>query len=353
MAPMTSGTALAERPTDWLSTLSTPRTPVANDALPAVRAPGQVQRMVHPAAGVVAGLIGAVTGLAVTRDGRQLVAAHYGHDAVSVIDTATLTVTATVGDIAEPYAVVAADRAYLQSASLAKDSVVAVDLEVGTELAACEVGVGASGLAAAPAGDTVYVARSFDGVVDIAAVDVESGKVAALPVLRAHDASIDTVRINASGTRLYAALTTADGGALVCADVRTGRVQTVSVGGTIDDIAVHADDRRVLVTGWDDELGAVLRVVDTASTRVVRTVDIDALPVSMVVAGSDVVLAQGDSITVIDVATMRTVNRTDLRRPVSCLAVSPDGTTLYVGDFDGAVTALGLQASSQSRRAAS
>ncbi|WP_313673117.1 hypothetical protein [Mycolicibacterium sp.] len=348
---MTSGTALAERPTDWLSTLSTPRIPVPNDALPAVRAPGHVLRIARPAAGVVSGLIGAVTDLALTRDGRQLVAAHYGDDAVSVIDTATLTITATVGDIAEPYAVVVADRAYLQSASLAKDSVVAVDLEVGAELAAREVGIGASGLAAAPAGDVLYVARSFDGIVDIAAVDVESGKVVAIPVLRALDASIDTVRINAGGTRLYAALTTAAGGALVCVDVRTRRVQTVPVGGTIDDIAVHADDRRVFVTGWDDELGAVLRVVDTSTARVARTAAVDALPVSMVVAGSDVVLAHGDGITVIDVGTMRTVNRIDLRRPVSCLAASPDGTTLYVGDFDGAVTALALPASSQARAA--
>jgi DNA-binding beta-propeller fold protein YncE len=229
--------------------------------------------------------------------------------------------------------------------------VVAVDLEVGAELAAREVGIGASGLAAAPAGDVLYVARSFDGIVDIAAVDVESGKVVAIPVLRALDASIDTVRINAGGTRLYAALTTAAGGALVCVDVRTRRVQTVPVGGTIDDIAVHADDRRVFVTGWDDELGAVLRVVDTSTARVARTAAVDALPVSMVVAGSDVVLAHGDGITVIDVGTMRTVNRIDLRRPVSCLAASPDGTTLYVGDFDGAVTALALPASSQARAA--
>jgi YVTN family beta-propeller protein len=105
---MTSGTALAERPTDWLAALSTPRVPVASAALPAVRAPGHVQRISRP--GVVGGLIGAVTDLAVTRDGRQLVAAHYGDDAVSVIDTDTLAVTATVSGIAEPYAVVAAEH---------------------------------------------------------------------------------------------------------------------------------------------------------------------------------------------------------------------------------------------------
>lgn len=351
MAP-TSGTALAERPTDWLSALTTPRRAVT-DALPAVRTAAQVQRIARPAAGVISGLTGAVTDLAVTRDGRRLVAAHYGQDAISVIDTATLAVTATVSGITEPYAVVASDRAYLQSASLAKDSVVAVDLEAGAELAAREVGIGASGLAAGPDGDVLYVARSFDGLVDIAVIDVESGKVVAIPVLRALDASIDTLRINPAGTRVYAALTTADGGVLVAVDVRTGRVQTVPMGGTVDDIAVHPDDRRVFVTGWDDELGAVLRVVDTASARVVRTVAVDGLPVGVIVAGSDIVLAHGEAVTFIDVATMRTVNRIDIRRPVSCLALSPEGTTLYVGDFDGSVTAVELKAAAQARRTAS
>ena len=46
-----------------------------------------------------------------SRDGRHLVAAHYGQDAVSVIDVATLSVNVTTSGIARPYAVSTADRA--------------------------------------------------------------------------------------------------------------------------------------------------------------------------------------------------------------------------------------------------
>jgi hypothetical protein len=40
-------------------------------------------------------------------------------------------------------------------------------------------------------------------------------------------------------------------------------------------------------------------------------------------------------------------------RPVSCLAIGHDSTRLYVGDFDGGITALAVQALRQGLRAAS
>lgn len=354
MASLMGGTALAERPADsvWLAKLPTPvASPSLADKLPAVRAAATVQTIARLAEGEVSGLPGAVTDLAVSRDGRHLVAAHYGEDAVSIVDTATLDVTATVSGIAEPYAVVAADRAYLKSASIREDRVVAVDLTAGAALAAREVGVGATGLAVSPAGDVLYVARSCDGTTDIAVVDVESGAVRVIPVVRGVEASIDSVRINAAGTHLYAALNTAAGGSLVAVDVRNGRVQTVGAGASIGDIAVHRDDRRVFVTAWDAELGAVLRIVDTG--RVVRTIAIDGQPAGLISSGAEVFLAHGDQITVLEAGTLRATHRIDLGRPVSCLAVSLDGTRLYAGDFDGAITAVEVRTARQDLRAAS
>ena len=356
MANTTGVTAVAERPTDkvWLSTLSSPRIASTSDLLPAVRPAADLSRVVRPALGVLSGLPGAVTDMAVSHDGRQLVAVHYGDDTVSVIDISTLTVSATVTGIAEPYAVATADRAYVNSASDVDDTVVAIDLKAGAALAAKEITVGARGLAVSPAGDALYVARSGDQVADIAVIDVESGKSKTIAVTRTVDDWVDTVRINADGTRLYAALNTDSGGSLVVIDVRARRVlHTVALGGSIGDIAVDRDNRRVLVTGWDDELGGVVRVVDAVAGRVVETIAVDGLPVQVVVSGTTAYLVDGQEVVVIDTAIARIVNRIDTDGPVSCIAISRDGSRLYVADYDGAITALEMANADRELRAAS
>ena len=352
MANTTGGAAVAERTADsvWLSALPIPRIAAVSGL---VRPSAELLLAVRPAAGELAGLSGAVTDLAVTHDGRHLVAAHFGEDTVSVIDIATLTVSSVVSGIAEPYAVAASDRAYVRSASISEDSVVAVDLDTGVPLAAREVGVGARGLAVSKSGDLVYVARSTEDVADIAVIDVESGHVSTIKVSREPGASVDTVRVNAAGNRLYATLTTTAGGALVAIDVRSGRVlNTIAVGASIGDIAVHPDDRRVFVTGWDADLGGVLRIVDTGAGRVVHTIEMGAgLPSQVIVTSGCAYLADGNEVVVVDTATARIAERIDIGRPVSCLAVSRDGSCLYVGDYEGAVAALevrsaGLRAAS-------
>jgi DNA-binding beta-propeller fold protein YncE len=355
MANISGGTAVAERPADslWLSTLPTTPRPAVSDALPAVRVAAALQRITRPVEGVLSGLPGAVTDLAVSADGRQMVAAHYGQDAVSVIDIATLTVVTTVSGIAEPYAVSTTDRAYVRSASITEDNVVAVDLVSGAQLAAREIGIGAQGMAVSPDGGSLYVARVVDGAADIAIIDVESGTVRKIPVTRSAGVSIDTVRINRAGTRLYAALTSAAGGALLVMDIRTGQMNTVPVGESIGDIAVDHNDRRIFMTGWDPELGGVLRIVDTASARLVHTIAIGGMPLALVVTGGAVYVADGDDVVVIDASTARVVHRTAIGRPVSCLAVSQDGTHLFVGDYDGTVASMPVNAANLALRAAS
>jgi len=351
MANTTGVAAVAERPTDtvWLSTLSSPRIASTGNLLPAVRPAADLNRAV----GVLSGLPGAVTDMAVSHDGTQLVAVHYGEDTVSVIDIPTLTVSATVPGIAEPYAVATADRAYVNSASDSEDSVIAIDLKAGAALAAKEITVGARGLAVSPAGDALYVARSGEQVADIAVIDVESGKSKTIAVTRTADDWVDTIRINSDGTRLYAALNTDSGGSLVVIDVRARRVlHTVSLNGSIGDIAVDRDNRRVLVTGWDDELGGVVRVVDAVAGCVVDTIAVEGLPVQLVVSGTTAYLADGLGVVVIDTEAARIVDRIDTDCPVSCIAVSRDGARLYVADYDGAITAVAV-ANARELRAAS
>jgi DNA-binding beta-propeller fold protein YncE len=141
---------------------------------------------------------------------------------------------------------------------------------------------------------------------------------------------------------------------LVVIDVQARRVlHTVALNGSIGDIAVDRDNRRILVTGWDDELGGVVRVVDGDAGRVIDTIAVDGLPVQVIVSGGSAYLVDGSEVVVIDTATATISDRIDAGSPVSCIAVSPDGTRLYVADYDGAITARERSKAGRELRAAS
>lgn len=335
MAYPQGAAALAERPTDslWMAALPTairdllPTRPVA---VPAVR----------PAHGRLAELPAAITDMTVSTDGRHLVAAHQAADAVSVIDVATLTLRATV-EVAEPRSVVAADRGYVSSGCAEGDRIVAVDLEVGAVLGAREVGLSVGGMAVSPGGELLYVARRGEERSDIAVVDVETGATTTIPVSRAAEASLDTLRIDAEGKRLYGALRTPCAGQLLGVDPHAGRVvNTVTLGASIGDVAVHRDGRRIFATGWKSGLGGVLTVADAATGRVIDTVASGGLALQLVLGGDRIFLAADDRVVVLDADTRRVLDRIDIGGPVSCVALSADQRCLYVAGYDGTLTAL-------------
>ena len=348
MAKTMGASAVAERHADalWLAALPVPRAAATRDRLPAMR-----HASVRPAVGVLSALPGAVTDMAVTHDGRHLVAAHYGDDAISVIDIDTLKVSTVIDDIAEPYALAAADRIYVTSAADTEDSVVAVDPAAGVTLAAKDITVTARGLAVSPGGDILYVARCGDAGADIAAIDIESGVSRAIALTGAAGAAVDTVRVSADGTVLFAALTTVAGSALMVIDLRSGRIaQRVAIRGSIGDIAVHRDGRRVFVTGWDARTGGTLTAIDALSGRVIDTVAIGGPANQVVLSDTRAYVASGDQVSVVDiVGPGRVVDTYAIGRPVSCVALSRDESCLYVADYDGAITALSAAAAAQLR----
>ena len=85
-------------------------------------------------------------------------------------------------------------------------------------------------------------------------------------------------------------------------------------------------------------LGGVLVVVDTAAGRVVDTIAVDGMP-TRDPGGNRAYLVDGDRIAIVNVVKRQVIDHIAVGRPVSCIAVSRDDSCLYVGDYDGTVTA--------------
>lgn len=339
----TAGVAVAERVAAahsmWLSTLPTIRRAPIAELVPLAE---PVTAPMVTVAGAVAAGHGPISDMAVSRDGRCLVAAHYGADVVSIVDTATLTVTATVAGVAEPYAVAAADRAYVTTASTDEESVVAIDMTTGVAFAAKDIDASARALAVSPAGDVLYVARTGDDLPDIAAIDIESGATRVIAIPAAPGASIEAMRVSADGTRLFAALTTVTGGTLLIIDTRSRAVErAVAVGGSIGDVAATPNGRKVFATGWDAELGGVVNVIDVAAARVTDTIGVGGMPTQLVIGfgGELVYVVDGDEVVVLCAATNEIVDTIAAGGQLSCLAAGPDGR-LYAADYAGGISVL-------------
>jgi len=339
----TAGVAVAERVAAahsmWLSTLPTIRRAPVAELVPLAE---PVTAPMVTVAGAVAAGHGPISDMAVSRDGRCLVAAHYGADVVSIVDTATLSVTATVTNVAEPYAVAVADRAYVSTASTDDESVVAIDTTTGVAFAAKDIDACARALAVSPAGDVLYVARTGDDLPDIAAIDIESGATRVIAIPAAPGASIEALRVSADGTRLFAALTTVTGGTLLIIDTRSRAVErAVAIAGSIGDIAATPNGRKVFATGWDAELGGVVNVIDVAAARVTDTIGIGGMPTQLVVGhgGELVYVVDRNEVVVLCATTNEVVDTIAAGGQLSCLAAGPDGR-LFAADYAGAISVL-------------
>ncbi|TGD85515.1 YncE family protein [Mycolicibacterium sp. CH28] len=352
-----AGVAVAERVAAahslWLSSLPTIRRTPIGDLLPKLLGGIALEPLTEPIAAPVVAVIGTlaaghgpVSDMAVSPDGRYLITAHYGADVVCLIDTATLSVSATIDGISEPGSVVVADRAYVSAASNDQDAVVAVDTRTGVPLAAKKFDMVASGLAVSPAGDMLYVARTGEDDVDVAAIDTESGDITAIEIPAAPGASVVALRISADGTRLFAALAAPTGAALAIVDTGTRAVErTVAIAGSIGDIAVAPHGRTVFATGWDAEFGGVIHVIDVAGGRVTDTIGVGGMPTQLVLSrrGECAYVVDRNEIAVLCTATSEIVDSIVLGPELSCLAADPVRERVYVADYAGGITALRVE----------
>jgi YVTN family beta-propeller protein len=215
---------------------------------------------------------------------------------VSVIDTATDTVVATVSVGIQPYGVaVSPDGAKVYVTNLGdypsyEGTVSVIDTATNTAIATVPVGIHPFGVAVSPDGSKVYVANSG-------------------------------IYPNNEGTVSVINTTT-----------NTVTATVDDVGSSSVGVAVNPDGSNVYITNLD---GYSVSVINTTTNTVTATVDVEMMPFGIAVTpdGTQVYVANrgAASVSVIDTATntvTATVNRVGSNP--KAVAVNPDGSKVYV-----------------------
>jgi YVTN family beta-propeller protein len=205
---------------------------------------------------------------------------------VSVLDTATNTVTSTLVDSNgdSPYGVgVAFDGARGYVTNVRDDTLTVIDTPTNTIDAAVPVGDGPAGVVVSPSGGHVYVSNYLAGTVSV----------------------VDTV----TNTEI--------------ADIPTGNTPTA--------VAVTPNGAKLVVV---NKFSNDVAVVDTASNAVIGKVPVSVIPHGVAIspdgARAYVTNSEGHSLSVVDIAALTTVAQIPVgSRPIS-VALSPDGSTAYV-----------------------
>lgn len=203
-----------------------------------------------------------------------------------------------------------------------------IDTTTGTVTATVPVQDGPGGIAFAPDGARVYVA-TFSST--IAVIDPAAGAVVGSFPVRGGGSSV-ALAVSPDGRRIY--LTTDERDSLTVVDAGTGEtVATVRVGDEPVGVAFSPDGRRAYVPDYYSD---TVSVIDTATTAVVATVPVGGTPSGAVAVTPDgrfAYVGSVESTTVIDTAT----NKVTATIPggANAIDVAPDGSRVYAGGFEG------------------
>jgi DNA-binding beta-propeller fold protein YncE len=303
---------------------------------------------------------GAVSGLAVSPDGALLAVTHRGDDSFSLIDTANGAVAEAVIDIDEPFAVAMSDtssrRVYVSSATAAYDSVLAFDTDANRVVATYPLAFSVTDLAVSPDGRYVYAGRTGANGADVSVLDIATGHDDAISVTTIPGTTAGCVRLSPDGRRLYVAVNGASTAEFVVIDARQNRVlSAVEIGSPIRDIALSPNGSTAYIGSCSADFGTVLDVLDIGDVRDIRKPavtgthkigDVAGLLAQLTLSrdGQRAYLVGDQSVTVLSTATQDIIGTIEIDGQPSCAIESPDGRRLYIADYAGTVTVLGIAA---------
>ena len=238
-------------------------------------------------------------GVAVNPEGTKVYVTNTGSNTVSVIDSATKNVTATVNLGIYPWGVaVNPEGTKVYVTNTGSNTVSAIDTATNTVIATVPVGTNPLGIAVNPEGTKVYAANIGSSTVSV--IDSATKNVTATVNVGYNPAG---VAVNPAGTKVY--VTNAGSNTVSVIDSATNNVTaTVPVGSYPWGVAVNPAGTKVYVA---NQLNNDVSVIDSVTNTVAATVNVGTYPNGVAVnpAGTKVYVANPGSNTVsaIDTAT--------------------------------------------------
>ncbi|MDT5080776.1 MAG: hypothetical protein QOJ80_5413, partial [Mycobacterium sp.] len=150
---------------------------------------------------------GPISDIAVDAD--TLVVANFGDDSIAVLDADTLAVHGDVFAGQPTTVAVSGDRAFVAVSSASYDAIAVIDTVGGDVLKEYPLSFNLTAVATSPDGKRIYAGRAGEDGVDVAVIDVTAERVGTIYIAKGADATIDALRLDASGRRLYVAVSDA------------------------------------------------------------------------------------------------------------------------------------------------
>ncbi len=280
---------------------------------------------------------GAISDIAVDAD--TVVVANFGDDSIAVLDADTLAVHGGVFAGQPTTVAVSGDRAFVAVSSASYDAIAVIDTINGDVLKEYPLSFNVTAVTTSPDGKRVYAARAGENGVDVAVIDVTAERVGTIYVSKGADATIDALRLDATGRRLYVGVSDARSSRLMTVDVESSRVRsTLEIGAPIRGLELGMDSTAYVLTS-DIADGGALYFVDLVKNRITGAVTVAQAPTQLVLSddGARAYVVDYDHVAVIDTDDRTVVTTVTVGARPSAIALK--GDRLYVADYAGGVTA--------------
>ena len=258
---------------------------------------------------------------------------NHGDGTVSVLDTATNAVVATVDVGDQPFGAAVLPfgaRAYVANQVTPLGTVSVIDGTMNTVVATVDVGSGPSGVAVKLPGDRVFVTNRDDKTVSV--IDTTTNAVTTTVSVGNNPLGI---AVDPAGTPAYVVNKGSNFVSVI--DTVTNTISaTIPVGNDPSQIAISPNGARAYVSNTSN---ASVSVIDTGLNGVVATISVGNIPEGLALdpTGTRLYVANSgpNSVSVVDTATNGVVATIPVGVTPFDLAVRPDGARVFVANRGG------------------